>query len=70
MLALLLISSVREILGYGKIWGIPIFSILNEKVGIPEYQAAGIIIMAPGAFIVLGLLLGFFNWLKMRRSRA
>ena len=25
-------------------------------------------IMAPGAFIVLGLLLGFFNWRKLRKS--
>ncbi|MEW6357231.1 MAG: electron transport complex subunit E [Planctomycetota bacterium] len=70
-LSLLLISTIREILGDGKFWGFPIFTILHGKVGfIPEYQPAAVVIMAPGAFLVLGLLFGFFNWLRTVRSGA
>ncbi|NOZ23764.1 MAG: RnfABCDGE type electron transport complex subunit E [Planctomycetes bacterium] len=67
--ALVLISTVREVLGAGKIWGVPVFTILHDKLGfLPAYQPAAVIIMAPGAFLVLGLLLGFFNWIRILRS--
>ncbi len=58
-MSLCLVSSIREILGAGTIFGIKISE---------SYQPASVMIMAPGAFIVLGLLLGFFNWLKLRKS--
>ena len=58
-LSLCLISSIREIVGSGTLFGLK----LSES-----YQPASVMIMAPGAFIVLGLLLGFFNWRKLRRS--
>ncbi len=58
-LALLLISSVREIVGSGAFLGLKI-----SKV----YQPAYIMVMAPGAFLVIGLLLGIFNALKLRRA--
>ena len=71
LLALLLISAVREILGSGKVWGVPVFELLHNAVpAIPAYQPANVIIMAPGAFLVLGLLLGLFNWIRLRRSCA
>jgi Na+-translocating ferredoxin:NAD+ oxidoreductase RnfE subunit len=31
---------------------------------------AAILIQAPGAFLVLGLLLGLFNWVRIRRAAA
>ena len=58
-LALMVVAVVREVLGAGTIWGLPIAS---------GYEPASVLIMAPGAFLVLGLLLGFFNWIKLRRS--
>ena len=57
--ALLLISSIRELAGAGTLWGYHV---------IPGYQPASIMIMAPGAFIVMGLLLGFFNYVGQRKS--
>lgn len=50
--ALVLISVIREILGSGTIWGIPLFL---------SYEPALIMIFAPGAFLVLAFLIGLFN---------
>ncbi len=57
-LSLMLLALVREVLGAGSIWGLKLST---------SFEPAAIMIMAPGAFLVLGLLLGFFNWLKMRK---
>lgn len=56
-LALLLISSIREFLGAGTILGIQL---------IPHFQPAIIMILAPGALLTLGLLIGLNNWLKQK----
>jgi electron transport complex protein RnfE len=62
-LAILLIAGVRETLGSGTIWGYPWL-----PTSLPvRYVPASILIQAPGAFMVLGLLMGFFKWLGMRR---
>jgi electron transport complex protein RnfE len=58
-LAVVLVSSIREILGGGAWMGIKIAQ---------DITSVGTIALAPGAFLVLGLLLGFFNW--MRRLKA
>ncbi|NLW49960.1 MAG: electron transport complex subunit RsxE [Candidatus Brocadiaceae bacterium] len=65
-LALCLVAGIREVLGSGTIWGYPW---LPTSWAV-RYVPASILIQAPGAFLVLGLLLGFFNWLRMRRSSA
>lgn len=54
-LSLILISTVREILGNGSIYGM---SILPSS-----YKPVLLMILPPGAFLTLGYLLGFFNWL-------
>lgn len=59
-MSLCLVSSIREILGAGTIFGLKVSE---------SYQPASVMIMAPGAFIVLGLLLGFMNWRKLRKSK-
>lgn len=51
--ALCIISTVREFLGAGTIWGIKIYSNIIEP--------ASIITLAPGGFIVLGILIGCIN---------
>ncbi|MBE6575385.1 MAG: electron transport complex subunit E [Ruminococcaceae bacterium] len=47
--ALMLIASVREILGAGSFWGIPLFG--------ENFRPALIFIMPPGAFLTLGFIL-------------
>ena len=65
--ALLFIGGIREFLGTGKLGGYLV---------IPGFQPSGaiepmsVMIMAPGAFIVMGLLLGLFNAIGARRKRA
>ena len=34
---------------------------------IPAYQPANVLVMAPGAFLVIGLLFGLFYWIGNRR---
>ena len=60
--AICLVGAIREILGSGTLWGyswMPGWSPL-------EYVPASILIQAPGAFLVLGLMLGIFNWLRRK----
>jgi electron transport complex protein RnfE len=57
--ALIVIASVREILGTGKIWDL----VLLGKSYNPVLMA----ILSPGAFITLGLLIGLFNLIEKKR---
>lgn len=59
-IALVILSSVREILGNGTIAGI---SILPEA-----YEPMMIMVQPPGSFIALGLLIGLVNYLSRRKK--
>lgn len=59
--ALCIISSVREILGAGTIYDIPIH--------LGSLQPATLIIMAPGGFIVLGLLVTAVQYFMNRGKK-
>jgi len=61
LFALFSLGSVREILGEGKFFGIPLFG--------TEFEPWVIMILPPGGFLTLGLLLLFFSWVKERRAR-
>ncbi len=62
-LALILLGAIREVLGSGSILGIPFAD------GLSSYTQT-IFILAPGGFLTLGLLMGFFNYLALvRQSR-
>ena len=52
-LALIILGSVREILGNGTIFGVSIFA--------SGFEPALIMLLPPGAFLALGLLLGLMN---------
>ncbi|MFH1868886.1 MAG: electron transport complex subunit E [Candidatus Omnitrophota bacterium] len=54
-LALVIISAIRELLGAGKVFGFALSQ---------NFQPAAIMILAPGALLTLGLLIGLLNWLK------
>jgi len=58
-LALVIISVIREVLGAGKIFGTKILS---------NFEPALIFILAPGALLVMGLLLGLFNFIAEKKK--
>lgn len=59
-LGLSTLGAVREILGAGTILGIDIFA--------GNYNPAVMFILPPGAFLVLGLILGLFNLIKSKKK--
>lgn len=58
--ALVCLGSIREIFGAGTFLGIKLFG--------EGFQPAGILVMPPGAFIVLGLLIGIFNLVRSKKA--
>lgn len=60
--ALCIISAIREFLGAGSVWGIQIYGAVIKP--------ASIMIMAPGGFIVLGLLVGAINLIVSKRKKG
>jgi electron transport complex protein RnfE len=60
--ALVVLGAIREILGDGKLLGYMVFG--------TNYKPVLMMIMAPGAFITMGLLMGYFNLLDARRKRG
>ena len=57
---LAILGGIREILGDGKLLGFPLFGASFEPVII--------MILPPGAFLLLGLILGFFRWSDLRKE--
>lgn len=66
-LSLIAISAVRELLGTGTFFAAKDYGFAGFHL-FPKDQAALIMILPPGAFITLGLMLGFFNWLSRRKE--
>jgi electron transport complex protein RnfE len=61
-LALLILGSLREIIGAGSIFGKQLFG--------PAFEPALIFIMPPGAFILLGILIAIFNTVRKKKAAA
>ena len=62
VIALFSLGSVREILGNGSFFGVSLFG--------PNFEPWVVMILPPGGFLMLGLLLLFFNWVKESKERA
>lgn len=60
--AMVLIGSIREVIGNGTFLDIPLFG--------PNYAPALIMILPAGGFITIGLLIAFFNHLTEARKHA
>ena len=60
MLALASVATVREILGLGTWFGLQVL-----PNGFPRW---GLMVMPPGAFLTLGLLLALVTWIAQRRE--
>jgi len=56
--ALVITSSIREIIGTGKIWGLVLLG--------TRYNPVLFAVLSPGAFVTLGLLIALFNKLEAR----
>ncbi len=56
LIALVIISFFRELLGRGTLWG---WEIIAAKPLL-------IMVLPTGGFLIIGLLMGFFNWIDMR----
>jgi electron transport complex protein RnfE len=61
-IALLLMGSVREVLGSGTFLGVPLFG--------PHFEPWVIFALPPGGFLTLGTILLLLAWIKQRRTRA
>lgn len=59
-LALVILASIRELLGAG--------TLFDHQIMSASYQPALIAIMPPGAFIILGILIGIFNKVRMNNE--
>ena len=59
-------ASLRELLGYGTWFDLPLF--WREGTPSESYRWA-LMILPPGAFFTLGLLMGGANWLGMAFRR-
>jgi electron transport complex protein RnfE len=60
-LALLMLGTVREVLGMGTLFGTSLFG--------PGFQPWLVMILPPGGFFVLGAWLLLLNWIKARGAR-
>ena len=60
-LGLVLVSGIREVLGNGTFLGYPVFG--------PSYNPALVMVLPPGAFLVLGALIALINWMAMRNKK-
>ena len=59
--ALVILTAVREILGAGTLYG---FKILPAS-----YEPMGIMLLAPGAFVTLGIILAIMNQVKANKEK-
>lgn len=61
-IAVVLLGSLREILGSGTFLGKELFG--------ASFQPAAIFVQAPGAFILLGILIGIFNVVRNKKASS
>ena len=59
--ALVLLGTIRELLGNGTLMGVPVIGASFEPVLV--------MILPPGAFLTIGFVLAFFNWLENRKAQ-
>jgi electron transport complex protein RnfE len=62
ILALLMMGTIRELLGYGTWLGLPVFG--------PAWEPWVVMILPPGGFFTLGFILLAFGWRESRKKKA
>ncbi|MFO7811138.1 MAG: electron transport complex subunit E [Candidatus Delongbacteria bacterium] len=63
-MALVLISAVREFFGTGAIYGYPLF----DLAGISGFKGSIMMILPPGGFLTMGIILAVMQWNKLRKE--
>lgn len=63
-IALVIMSGFREVMGTGNLLGYPLFQLMGFK----GFQGSIMMILPPGGFLIMGLILGFMNWMKIRKA--
>lgn len=63
------IATVREILGFGTWFGTWLGWRVIPETGATVWSNWVVMILAPGAFITLGLLMGAVNWVQFARAK-
>ena len=61
-IALFSLASLREVLGNGSIFGVSLFG--------PNFEPWVVMILPPGGFLMLGMLLLVFAWVKETRGKS
>ena len=61
-LALTTLGIVREVLGVGSVFGVQLFG--------AAFKPAIVMILPPGAFLALGVLIGLLNWFKNKKAKS
>jgi len=67
MIALLGIALIREVLGAASFWDrqiVPFYGPAKEAIVKP----ASVMILAPGAFLLIGVMFAFFRWRSFRKE--
>jgi Na+-translocating ferredoxin:NAD+ oxidoreductase subunit E len=59
MIAMILLSGIREVLGSGTFLGVPLFG--------PNFEPWIVMILPPGGFFTLGILMLFLSWRTQRK---
>ncbi|MCB9886638.1 MAG: electron transport complex subunit E [Planctomycetes bacterium] len=62
LFALLCLGATREVLGNGSLFGIDLFG--------PAFEPWVVMVLPPGGFLMLGLILLLFSWRLQRRAAA
>jgi electron transport complex protein RnfE len=62
MIAMLMIGTFREVLGYGSILGFPVFG--------PNFEPWIVMILPPGGFLTLGFILIGYGWWTERKEES
>jgi Na+-translocating ferredoxin:NAD+ oxidoreductase subunit E len=60
VIALLMLGSIRELLGDGRLLGYPVFG--------PSFEPWVVMMLPPGGFLTIGVLLLVIGWWKARRT--
>lgn len=63
-IALMMIAGIREVVGSGKIWGVTIIEAYSTAGAVHPISVA---VMAPGAFIIIAMIIAFSQWRKARK---
>jgi Na+-transporting NADH:ubiquinone oxidoreductase subunit D len=66
-LVLILVGFFRELLGSGKLFGVTIMPLVTEG---GWYQPNGLMVLAPGAFFLIGIFIWVLRWRKPEQITA